>query len=252
MASFNPKKGEFLRKILEFIFGFENKRGEILLHWVSFAENFSHPPKDFYDAIEKEIDDRQFPHLNRSRLEFAEGGFLSDKRLYLRLFRERFALYACASPLGTGYFFSCRTVYIPALVRLWHLLALFAFFGVIGGILFYFLGFTFAIIALVTLLFALAATFRNATASVVADLDTFLLRIPVISTIYENWFREDTYYRVDTRTVYLQWLPELIRELAEEITAAKGVKLIEHQYTPILGEIYKAVESNKQTKPERK
>jgi hypothetical protein len=222
-----PKeKGVLLRRLIDFVFGFENKKGEILDSWIVFADSFNFPPQEFYAAIENEMTARKIPSLEMSREEFAEGGLLSDKRIYLRLFRERLAIYTCAAPFGTGYFFSFRAVYVPALVRLWHILALFVLLVVVWGTLVQLLGFLFAIIAFVTLLFAIAAVFRNATAAGIGDLDRLLLKIPIVSTIYENWFREDTYYRIDTRTLYLQTLPETVRRLAEEITAAKGVKLL--------------------------
>ena len=237
-----PKKGERLRAWFDFIFGFENKKGEILDYWIAFHDALNLPPQEFYSAVEKEIAARKVPGLTISREEFSEGGMLSDMRVYLRLFRERLAIYACASPFGTGYFFSCRTVYVPALVRLWHILAAFALLSLIGGLLIELLGLTFAIIAWVTFLFALAAVLRNAGSNTSADLDTLFLKIPVVSPIYEDWFRPDTYYRLDTRAVYLQRLPQLIREMAEEITAAKGAKLIkQYQYSPVFGELYKPV-----------
>jgi hypothetical protein len=58
-----------------------------------------------------------------------------------------------------------------------------------------------------------------------SDLDAILLKIPVVAPIYEDWFRVETYYRVDTRNLYRQLLPQFIKELAEETCAAKGVKL---------------------------
>ena len=247
MATFGSKpkeKGVFLRRCIDFVFGFENKKGEILDSWIVFADSFSLSPQEFYAAIEKEMTARKIPSMEISREEFTEGGLLSDKRIYLRLFRERLALYTCAAPFGTGYFFSFRAIYVPALVRLWHILTLFFFFGVIGGLLVMLLGFSFAIPAFITLLFAIAAVFRNATATAVGDLDTLLLKIPVVSTVYENWFREDTFYRIDTRFLYLQTLPEIVRRLAEEITAAKGAKLLPHDgRLPILGELGKGLPS---------
>jgi len=236
-----PKeKGVFLRNCIDFVFGFENKKGEILDSWILFADSFSFPPQEFYAAMEKEMAARKIPSMEISREEFTEGGLLSDKRVYLRLFRERLALYTCAAPFGTGYFFSFRAVYVPALVRLWHIVAVFLFLGVIGSLLVKLLGFTFAIVALVTLLFALAAVFRNATATGVGDLDTLLLKIPIVSPIYENWFREDTFYRIDTRSLYLETLPEIVRRLAEDITAAKGAKLLAQPGgPPLLGELHK-------------
>lgn len=237
-----PKgKSEFLRNCIDFIFGFENKRGEILDSWILYADSFSFPPQEFYAAIDKEMTDRKIPSMEISREEFGEGGMLSDRRIYLRLFRERLALYTCAAPFGTGYFFSFRAVYVPALVRLWHILAFFVFFGLIGSLLVRMLGFTFAVAALVTFMFAVAAVFRNATAAGVGDLDTLLLKIPIVSTVYENWFREDTFYRIDTRSLYLQQLPEIVRRLAEEVTAAKGAKLLaEDGRPPVLAELYKS------------
>jgi hypothetical protein len=231
------EKGVFLRKCIDFVFGFENKKGEILDSWIIFADSFSFPPQEFYAAIEQEMAARKIPSMQISREALCEGGLLSDKRIYLRLCRERLALYTCAAPFGTGYFFSFRAIYVPALVRLWHILAL-CLLGVFGGLLVRLLGVTFAVVSFVTCVFAVAAIFRNATAAGVGDLDSLLLKIPIISTIYENWFREDTFYRVDTRTLYLQTLPEIVRRLAEEITAAKGAKLLpSHGPLPVLGEL---------------
>src|SRR5438132_6546648 len=122
------KKSDVLRAWIDFIFGYENKKGEILDHWIAFHDTLSFPPQEFYAAIENELTARKIPSMEMSREEFAEGGLLSDKRIYIRLFRERLALYTCAAPFGTGYFFSCRTVYVPALVRLWHILAALFFF----------------------------------------------------------------------------------------------------------------------------
>src|SRR5882724_11608304 len=221
------KKGEILRAWFDFIFGFENKKGDILGHWIAFHDNFSFPPQDFFDAIEKELQARKIPGMEISKEEFAEGGMLSDKRIYLRLFRERLAIYTCASPFGSGYFFSCRTVYVPALVRVWHIIAALIFFGTVGGLLINLLGVVFAAIAMVALMFAFAGVLRNAATSAFADVDTLLLKIPALSTIYEDWFRAETYWREDTRAIYLQRIPQVIKEVADEIMAAKGAKLVE-------------------------
>jgi len=236
------KKGEMLRAWFDFVFGFENKKGDILGHWIAFHDNFSFPPQEFFDGIEKELQARKIPGMEISREEFAEGGMLSDKRMYLRLFRERLALYTCAAPFGSGYFFSCRTVYVPALVRLWHIIAALVFFSIIGGLLVRPLGITFAAVAMVALMFALAGVLGNAATSAMSDLDTLLLKIPVVATFYEDWFRADTYYRHDTRLMYLQRIPEIIKEIAEDITAAKGARLEQrYELQPILGELYKRV-----------
>jgi hypothetical protein len=234
-----PKKRELIRAILDFMFGFQNHRGEILDEWIYSAEGLSLSGPDFYATVEKQLEGQKIPNLEVSRVEFAQGGLLSNQRQYLRLMRERLAIETCAAPFGVHFFFSCRTVYVPALVRLWHILAVLLFFAVVGGGFVRLLGFNFAVIALVTLPFAIAAVFRNASASPFADLDALLLKIPVVATVYENWFRVETYYRVDTRTLYRKILPDLIRAAAAEVSAEKGVKLVKQFPTaPILMELY--------------
>jgi hypothetical protein len=248
IPGFKQKKGARLRAVVDFVFGIENKKGDVLDYWITFYDALQFSPQEFYATIEKELENRKIPNMEISKEEFAEGGALSGKRIYLRLFRERLAIYTCAAPFGKGCFFSCRTVYVPALLRLWHILAALFVLNIIGDVLLLLLGLWFSIIAYVTLLFAIAAVMRNASASGSSDFDAFLLNIPVVATIYEEWFRADTYFRDDTRAFYLQRIPEIIRELAEEITAAKGVKLVQqYHFSPILQELYKGTSS----KPEK-
>jgi len=175
-----------LRRIIDFIFGFENKRGEVLDYSISYADQFSFSPKEFYASVEQQMAARKIPSMEVTRQEFAEGGMLSDRRTYLRLMRERLAITTCAAPFGNILFFSCRTVYVPALVRLWHIVAVMVFLNVIGGLLLMLLGVTFAALAMIALMFALAAVLRNASAATFSDLDALLLRIPVVATIYED------------------------------------------------------------------
>lgn len=237
---FKSKKGESLRAWVDFIFGIRNKKGEILDHWIAFEDNLSYSPQEFYEAIDKELQARKVPGMEISHEEFAEGSLLSEKRIYLRFFRERLAIYTCAAPFGVGFFYSCRVVYVPALVRLWHILAVLFFFGIVGGLLIKPLGFSFTVLAIVTLLFALAAVMRNVATAAFADLDALLLKIPGLSTIYEAWFRADTYYRTDTRAIYIKKIPEIVKAVAEEITAAKGGKLVQqYRFAPVFGELYK-------------
>ena len=226
LSSDKPKKGEWVRAILDFIFTFKNKRGDILDTWLYSAEGVSISPQDFYSSIQKRLEDQKIPSMDTSRVEFAEGGLLSNQRQYLRLMRERLAIDACAAPFGKHFFFSCRIVYVPALVRLWHIMAALLFFYLFVMVLVRLLGLEFAIIAFVSFLFAITAVFRNAGSSAFSDLDTLLLIIPVVSTIYEDWFRMETYYRLDTRTLYQTILPNLIRAAAEEVCGEKGLKFI--------------------------
>ena len=141
--------------------GFKSKKDEVLNHWISFADNFTLPSQEFYKSLEKELTDRNVPGLTISQVEYAEGGLLSEQRIYLRLIRERLAFDACAAPFGTGYFFSCRTVYSPVVVKLWHILVGLGFFGGLYLFLAKYLGIIFAAIAVGTLVIAIAQVNLN-------------------------------------------------------------------------------------------
>ncbi len=60
-----------------------------------------------------ELAARRLQQLKTSRVEYHEGEVLSDKRIYLRLARERYSFDVCAAPFGEGYFFSLRFVQVP-------------------------------------------------------------------------------------------------------------------------------------------
>jgi hypothetical protein len=219
---------------------FKSKNDEVLNHWIAFADGFSYSSQEFYDAVEKEIEARHLPGLEKSKIEYAEGGLLSRNRTYMRMIRERLAFDMCAAPFGTGYFFSCRTVYSPAVIKLWHLLVLFFSFSIVYSLLTELLGPAYAGIALLGLLVAIVQVFRNAAGIALSDLDATLLKIPIISPVYERWFRVETYFRHDTRLMYLDAVPKVVQEIADEVTAAKGVKLVrQYQVAPLLGDLYK-------------
>jgi len=229
---------------------FKSKNDEILNHWIAFADGFTISPQEFYSAISKELQARKIPGLEIAEIEYPEGGFLSDKRIYLRLIRERLAFDTCTAPFGTGSFFSFRSVHSPASIRLWQLLLILLILTVMFEAMVRLLGQSFAIVAIVTFVFAVGQVFRNTVAKGLADLDTTLLKSPIIGPLYERCFRKDTYYREDARLVYLDAVSKLVKDVAEEAAAAKGVKLIrQFERAPILGLLYKPVNSEKKDDP---
>jgi hypothetical protein len=215
-------------------------KGEVSNHWIVSANGFPLSPLEFYEAIERELAALKIPGLEISRQEYAEGGLLSAKRIYIQMMRERLVFLVCAAPFGTRCFFSCRTIHTPATLKLWHVLVVSLFFAAFYFGLERFLGMNFTIIALFGLILAIGLKFHNTLAMELADIDSALLKIPIAGPIYEQFFRRDTYYRQDTRLIYLDTIPAVIQGLVDEFTAAKGVKLIrKHQAAPILGELYK-------------
>jgi hypothetical protein len=234
------------------MFGFFKRKAEVLQHWIAFVEGFDLVPSEFYSSIEAELKARDVPGMEMSRIEFSEGSVLSAKRLYLRMLRERLVFDVCAAPFGKSFFFSCRFAEIPAVVQVWQLLvlaAVLAFCGLASLAIFtrLFGGLTFILWPLACLLVPIAAIYvmRNSGAMGLKDLDKTLIRIPVLGAVYEAWIRRDTYYRQDTRLMYLETVGGVVKHLAEEAVASKGLKLLtQYEQTPILGEIYKPVRSS--------
>ena len=62
---------------------FEKSKADVIDHWYALVPGFNSSTKDFYEAVEKELKERQVPGLEIFHVDFAEGGVLSNKREYL-------------------------------------------------------------------------------------------------------------------------------------------------------------------------
>ena len=231
-------------------------------HLFSPYAEFSYSPQEFYLAVERELDARKVPGLKRSRVNFHEGGMLSDKRVYLRLARERYAFDVCAAPFGVGYFFSVRMVEVPR-PMLGAILALLAFCAL--GVYFLFTNPTLLLWLLLIAAFSpMWYPFAKSLASKptaagggptppaesgMPDFDGFLLSLPLIGPWYEKR-RKDTYYREDTRQIYQSIISEVVKAEVEKVTAVKGIKLVRYyEFNPLL-DLYKLTEKPPGTKPD--
>jgi hypothetical protein len=218
---------------------FRAKKVEVLNHWYSLVPGFKNSTKEFYTSVEEELKAREVPGLEISRVEFSEGGLLSDKREYLRMTRERLVFDICAAPFGTSYFFSCRFAEIPLVIKLWQLVFTLVSIFVFAGIFWKIFGLILGSVAIIAALLIAAYLLRNAVALGLRDLDAKLLQSP-FGAIYERFFRKETYYRVDTQLMYLDTVNEIVKAKVEETTGAKGIKLIRfNENDPILSELYK-------------
>jgi hypothetical protein len=223
------------------MFGFfRPKKADVLNHWYALVPGFKTPTAEFYACIEAELKAREVPGLEMSRVEFAEGGLLSAKRIYLRMTRERLVFDVCSSPFGTAHFFSCRFAEIPAVIKLWQLavtlIGIFVFIGLLWRVCGFILGTLAIIVAFILGIYFL----RNAVAMGLHDVDAMLIKSPVVGPIYERFFRKETYYREDTRLMYHDTVNEIVKAKVEEVTGAKGIKLVRfNEYDPIWSELYK-------------
>lgn len=222
----------------------------VLSHWYVLLYGFQFSTEEFYQEIEKELKARDVPGLTGSRVEYHEGGALSDKRVYLRLARERTAFDVCAAPFGKSYFFSLRFVETPRYSLVAVILMLVAL-GLIGTLCVRYPGA--AIIALMCVLVGAAFILRLQNKAPSSGLEpspppesfgefslhAFVLNLPIVGEAYERGLK-DTYHRHDTRLMYHTLVSDVVKKKVEEVTAAKGVRLIRsYEYSPMLGDIYK-------------
>lgn len=218
---------------------FFSPKEQVHKHWYTPVDDFEFVSSDFYEMIEKELFHREVPGLELSRVQFSEGGILSGKREYLRLKRERFVFDICAAPFGKGYFFSFRFVELPLGIKPLELLAFLISLALVDLLFVKIFGF---FLGMFLLFIALGVSFyvmRNALALGLKDLDATLLKIPVVGAIYEAFFRKETYYRQDTRLMYLSIVNGITKLLVDEVTAAKGVKMVKrYERTSIMGDLY--------------
>ena len=218
------------------IFSFKSKNDEVLDHWVSQAPDSSYSTDEVYAAIEQQLEARNIPGLKVSRVDYTEGGLLSNKRTYLRLERAQLAFDFCAAPFGNDYFFSCRTIFSVPMLNVWHLLSLLAISPVIYNSILKPMGLYYGVGAVIAVVVTFAILCRQGVKAEFAFLDTALLQIPILNVIYWFLYRRDTYFREDTRIMYMTVVPQIIQAYLDEVSAAKGIQLVRQQRrAPLFG-----------------
>jgi hypothetical protein len=218
------------------IFGFKSKNDEVLDHWVAQAPVNSYSADEVYGAIEQLVQAHEIPGLKISRVDYTEGGALSNKRTYLRFERGLLAFDICAAPFGTGYFFSCRTVSSTPMLNIWLLLLTMLAAPTVYNNILKPIGLYYGAGGVIFALVTFAILFRQGLKAEFAFLDTALLQIPYVNLAYWYLYRRDTYFREDTRIMYMTVVPQIIQAYLDEVSAAKGVKLVRQQRrSPLFG-----------------
>ena len=214
---------------------------DIIEHWYTLVSGMHFPVSDFYIAVSEELKAHQLPGLVIKTVSIAEGGPLSDNRLYLRMKRERLYFDVCAAPFGLNFFFSYRFYYNPPVITLWDIAAILDLVVVPGGALVYFLGWIGAMLVVPALCVLAVFAMKAVGESTPGDVDKVLMMIPGIGPIYEMRFRKDTYYRQDTRIAYCSVVSAIVKERVQAMTSAKGVWLRrEYLYSPLFEGMYHA------------
>jgi hypothetical protein len=209
----------------------------VFSHWQKPFDDFQASSLDFYSAVEAAVRRRQPPGIQVSRVEFGEGGVLTAKRTYLRITKDKLIFDICAAPFGTGYFFSWWLAEKPPSWGLLYGLVLLYIVGFILQAIFHGIhglgglkvGITLAILPVILWLVSVAARMG------VAGLEDAILAIPLIGTIYRWLFKPETYYKVDTMSMFQSVVHAAVVETIDGLTTAKGLRaLTEDERKPIM------------------
>lgn len=210
------------------MFGLWPKRKvDILEHWYVLLDDFQTSTPEFYESIEEELVKRRVEGLEKSRVEFPEGGPGSPKRLYLRLRRERLIFDICSASFGTGWFFSCRFAEIPIKLRVWELVVLLGLATGLFSLYWVTFGLLWGGIIFAATLFGGLYLLNSLIAMELYNLDAILIKTPVIGTVYELFLRSNSYYREDTRIMYTDVVNQVIKTKVEEFAGKQGVTKVE-------------------------
>lgn len=205
----------------------------VLHYWYAMLPDFDLSVSEFYQSIIDEIEAQEIPDLKVSVVEHPEGSLLSARRKYLRIRRERLIFDVCCAPLGKKWFFSCRHSEIPLRFRIWHLFVLawvlYGFYMLYTNLF----GDTSGIVILSATVIGGLCLLGNVKAMGLYTLDGLLLKIPVLGAFYEIFLRADTYYREDTRTMYLDYVNEVIQTKVRDVAGAQEMEHVEFKYDPV-------------------
>jgi hypothetical protein len=163
------------------------------------------------------------------RVRYHDGGNLSQKREYLRFRRETLIFDILSAKFGTSWWFSCRSAVLPRKLRLWEVIVFLLLVTVFAGIYWRTFGvFVGSIVMGTSLLMVLVMMIAGRSWN---GMDDLLLRLPVLGAFYESLFRPESYYRDDSRRMYVSIVDFVVREKVKEFAAASGVT--EVQFNPV-------------------
>ncbi len=212
---------------------FKRKRPHVYSQWITPLMEFSSDSIKFYDAIEEGLKAWQVPELVTERIIYKDGGLLSAGREYLRVRREALVFDIVSAKFGASWWwFSSRSAVLQRSMRGWEILVFLLGTAAFAACYIYTFGMVVGCIVLASTLLMLVVMMVAARSW--NGLDDLLLHMPVIGALYEWLFRAESYYRDDTRRMYVSVVDFLVREKVKEFAAAAGVTDVQfHQVSDI-------------------
>lgn len=214
---------------------------QVVSRWSTLVDDFSTSGQDFYEQVQEAVERRGLDGISFSRVMRRERGLISARREYLRVSRNHLVFDICAAPYGQSFFFS------------WWLLRLGPKYPVL-----YIVGFLGA-----TLFFPLVAfaSFKGGCAGVAGALLTLIgtpvglfvfaaggafgppehvTVVPWLGPIFKALFNPDTFYSLDTTTMFQESIRRDVNAVLEGILSEGSVDPLEDdQWKPTLGDLLK-------------
>jgi len=208
-------------------------------NWSTLIENFQASPKEFYVSVERAIASRQVPDINKSRVDWKEGGLLTAFREYLRISREKLVFDICAAPYGTGFFISWWLAELRPSAIGPTLVVLGIVFLLYDRLAFYFGFATASIYTLIGLILIVLLLGILVNRSPGANWVRYVLVIPLIGKMIERFFMPPTYYRMDTEAMFKASIEQSVKEVLNQMLQAKGLRaLTELELKPIMRDFF--------------
>jgi len=89
----------------------------VLSRWQNTFSDFNFSSQEFYTKVQEVLTQAKIPDVDYSHITFSRGGMMSANQDYLRIKRNEFVFYICASPFGTGFFVSTWLVERPGALK---------------------------------------------------------------------------------------------------------------------------------------
>jgi len=208
--------------------------------WRSWYKNFQMPPLEFYGLLEAAIRRRQIPDLEISHKNYRQSCLLSDRRVYLRLRRDRMLFDCCAAPFGTDYFFSYWLWFLPRRFTFYHFLGL-ATISLIGEFAAHHTVYWLDILmGFLTMAFILFLIVRSRWFPSSLWLEEYAHGLSVIGVIWELFFRRPTYFEQDTASVFHAVIHDCYMDVLDGLTQTHSLRALseEERQKPVMRDFF--------------
>lgn len=220
---------------------FAIRRKQDLDDWRVLVRDFKMSPLEFYALLEAAVRQRQTPDTEIRQKDFKEGNLLSDRRVYLRLTRDRLLFDCCAVPFGTSYLFSYWLWFMPRPFTLFHLLGLVTTCGILPALSIQVFGMGRGLPVLGILLLALFFVVKSGVFRTRRKLEEYLHGLTIIGVIFELLFRMPTYFEKDTAAAFHTTIYECYIEVLDGLTQTHGLRALteDERCKPEMRDFYK-------------